>query len=156
MLCWVALVFYLEERELVLPFPSPSLLAPPSFSSVLVLPCLILCFHCATYGLVSWLYDIRVQHVHSVARHYLLFRCVCIHDTSLVFILMSLVIILVVFIELITFVCCLLLLILRFIFVLIGVSLLLLYLVRCFPFVCSGSGFRIRVGVGLGLGWEWG
>ena len=42
-LCWVAFVLYLEDRALVLPSPSPSLLAPPFFS-VLVLPCLILYF----------------------------------------------------------------------------------------------------------------
>ena len=47
-LCWVAFVLYLEDRALVLPSPSPSLLAPPIFLcsclalSYIVFPYLIL------------------------------------------------------------------------------------------------------------------
>ena len=50
-LCWVALVFYLEERALVPPFPSPSLLAPPIF----LCTCLALSYIAFPYLILSCL-----------------------------------------------------------------------------------------------------
>ena len=53
-LCWVAFVLYLEDRALVLPSPSPSLLAPPHFS--LFLSCLVLYCISLSYLVLSCLF----------------------------------------------------------------------------------------------------